>query len=123
MNVNTLNQEKTKDLLAEWARKGIRLRLDKGKLKCVGPPEGVTALQPKIAEHKTEIIEFLSTDVSCSDQENIQPCQPRPESIPLSFAQQRLWFLQEMQPETGAYNIPFAIELEGLLDLDAFRKK
>jgi len=122
MNVNTLNQEKTKDLLAGWARTGIRLRLDKGKLKCAGPPEVVTALQPKIAEHKTEIIEFLSTDASCSDQENIQPCQPRPESIPLSFAQQRLWFLQEMQPETGAYNIPFAIELEGLLDLDAFRK-
>ncbi|MEE8584609.1 MAG: amino acid adenylation domain-containing protein, partial [Acidobacteriota bacterium] len=35
---------------------------------------------------------------------------------PLSFAQQRLWFIQQLQPENAAYNIPSAVRLKGSLD-------
>ncbi len=38
--------------------------------------------------------------------------------LPLSFAQQRLWFLDQLQPESAAYNIPIAMRLVGDLDLD-----
>ncbi|RUT04335.1 hypothetical protein DSM106972_045630 [Dulcicalothrix desertica PCC 7102] len=34
----------------------------------------------------------------------------------LSFAQQRLWFINQLQPETGAYNIPVAVKMKGYLD-------
>ncbi len=39
--------------------------------------------------------------------------------LPLSFAQQRLWFLAELDPTSTAYNMPSAYRLEGPLDVEA----
>ncbi|WP_084483903.1 non-ribosomal peptide synthetase [Nocardia anaemiae] len=44
---------------------------------------------------------------------------PRPERIPLSPAQQRMWFLNQFDTESTAYNIPVAIRLTGDLDIAA----
>ncbi|WP_344786239.1 amino acid adenylation domain-containing protein, partial [Gordonia caeni] len=46
---------------------------------------------------------------------------PRPELIPLSFAQQRMWFINRFDPGTSNYNIPFALSLTGVLDVGALR--
>nr|WP_225443677.1 non-ribosomal peptide synthase/polyketide synthase [Lolliginicoccus lacisalsi] len=43
--------------------------------------------------------------------------QPRPERIPLSSAQQRMWFINQFDTESAAYNVPMAIRLSGTLDL------
>ena len=40
----------------------------------------------------------------------------RPDQIPLSFAQQRLWFLHRFEPASSAYNVPAALHLSGPLD-------
>ncbi|HEX2269643.1 MAG TPA: amino acid adenylation domain-containing protein [Pyrinomonadaceae bacterium] len=40
----------------------------------------------------------------------------RDRSLPLSFAQQRLWFLHQLEPESAVYNIGFAVRLRGRLD-------
>ena len=47
---------------------------------------------------------------------------PRAGGLPLSFSQQRLWFLEQLQPGTPAYNIAIALRLSGTLDVNALRK-
>ncbi|NRN71322.1 Amino acid adenylation domain-containing protein, partial [Kibdelosporangium sp. 4NS15] len=42
--------------------------------------------------------------------------RPRPESVPLSFAQQRMWFHQELQGKSSAYNMPLVLRMTGALD-------
>ncbi|QIS08859.1 amino acid adenylation domain-containing protein [Nocardia arthritidis] len=47
--------------------------------------------------------------------------QPRPARIPLSYAQQRMWFLNRFDPASGVNNIPVAVRLTGKLDIEALR--
>ena len=44
----------------------------------------------------------------------------RPQYPPLSFAQQRLWFLERLFPEKVLYNMPFAFRLSGPVNIEAF---
>ncbi|HEU0077660.1 MAG TPA: amino acid adenylation domain-containing protein, partial [Longimicrobiaceae bacterium] len=44
------------------------------------------------------------------------------ENPPLSFAQQRFWFLHRMEPGRSTYNIPVALRLSGALDLPALER-
>ncbi len=52
------------------------------------------------------------------------PIEPttRDGDIPLSFAQQRLWFLDQLAPDNLFYNIPTAVKLEGSLDVGALER-
>ncbi|HKH45215.1 MAG TPA: amino acid adenylation domain-containing protein, partial [Thermoanaerobaculia bacterium] len=49
---------------------------------------------------------------------------PRPAAgeLPLSFAQQRLWFVDQLEPGNPAYNIPWAARLDGALDAGLLRR-
>ncbi|KKJ01833.1 condensation domain-containing protein, partial [Burkholderia gladioli] len=52
-----------------------------------------------------------------------EPIEPvdRDAPLPLSFAQQRLWFLDQLQPGNPAYHVPVAARLEGELDAAVLR--
>src|SRR6185295_4436793 len=46
----------------------------------------------------------------------------RDRPLPLSFAQQRLWFIDQLEPNSSAYNMPFAARLSGTLNHHAFQR-
>ncbi|MET8573192.1 condensation domain-containing protein, partial [Streptomyces sp. NPDC004783] len=53
--------------------------------------------------------------------EPLRAVAERGERVPLSYAQQRLWFIDRLEPATGLYNVPFAVRLDERLDPGALR--
>ncbi|MFZ2178184.1 MAG: amino acid adenylation domain-containing protein, partial [Rhodococcus sp. (in: high G+C Gram-positive bacteria)] len=66
------------------------------------------------------LAERVASEVGASRRVPLAP-RVRPERIPLSLAQQRMWFLSRFAPESPAYNIPVAVRLTGDLDVDALQ--
>jgi amino acid adenylation domain-containing protein/FkbH-like protein len=54
----------------------------------------------------------------------LPPLEPitRSRILPASFMQEQLWFLQQLEPASDAYNVPVAIRLKGRLDLNALQQ-
>lgn len=65
----------------------------------------------------------LAAHLTTADRNVAVPPAPRtrPALVPLSPAQQRMWFLNQFDTSVGAYNIPLVIRLRGELDIDALR--
>jgi amino acid adenylation domain-containing protein len=53
-----------------------------------------------------------------------RPIVPRKrgDATPLSFAQQRLWFIDQLEPNNSFYNVPAAVRLSGELDVHALER-
>jgi acyl carrier protein len=72
-------------------------------------------------EGLAKTIEGLRRSDRALDAPEILPVS-RDQDLPLSFAQQRLWFLDQMDPGKHLYNVPRAIRMTGALDVEALER-
>ncbi|EGH74861.1 amino acid adenylation, partial [Pseudomonas syringae pv. aceris str. M302273] len=63
----------------------------------------------------------ILADAKGSSQPPIVPVS-RDQTLPLSFAQQRLWFLAQLEGGSAAYHIPAGLRLRGTLDNPALKR-
>lgn len=109
------------ELITQLGSKGIKLWLDNGQLKFKAPKGALTPdLKAELVEKKEEVIQFLA-NTKVVEKDAI-PQVERAAHMPLSFAQQRLWFADQLNPDSAAYNIPAALIIEGQLDQEALRR-
>ena len=71
-----------------------------------------------------ELAEHIETLLRSDGRQPIPSIKPRARTgtQSLSFAQERLWFINQLQPDSPAYNIPFAFRLNGALQIAALEK-
>ncbi|MDC0671967.1 non-ribosomal peptide synthetase [Nannocystis radixulma] len=99
-------------LLVELGALGVKLWVDDGQLRSRAPRAVVTeAIGARIRAHKAELIELLE-QARRQDGGAAISAAPRSGPLALSFAQQRLWFLDRLGAG-AAYNIAFAWRLDG----------
>src|ERR1044071_2450614 len=71
-------------------------------------------MQMSVGNRASATPEAFAPDASALLQEQ----RADPARFPLSFGQERLWFLEQLQPNTARYNVPLAIRLSGALRVD-----
>ncbi len=111
------------ELLLELKRLNIKLELDGENLRINAPKGFLTEnLKHQLKQNKAQLIELLQS----SREADIQALPPlstveRKTELPLSFSQQRFWFLDQFAPGLAAYNIPLGFRIKGVLNITALR--
>jgi amino acid adenylation domain-containing protein len=103
-------------LLRRLEERGVKLLLE-GEALRVSAPKGVLdeRLRAELTANKPALIALLSRSPVALKR------TPRDGRLPVSAAQQRLWFLDQLDPGNPAYNIAGALRVRGALDLSALR--
>jgi amino acid adenylation domain-containing protein len=111
-------------LLAYLRENDVVLWAEGGRLRYSAPKGVLTpALRAALVEQKAEIIEILQADVMTDPAPaSLVPPSKGERELPLSFAQQGLWFLGQLAPGSSNYTIPGAIRLSGLLNVVALAR-
>lgn len=105
-------------LLTDLRKNDVRLWVEQGKLRCSAPKGKLSAaVQRQLTEHKTALIAFLEAQsIAKRVVPELRP-SPRDGRLPLSFAQERLWFLHQFDPTSPTYNIILSFPLSGAIDV------
>jgi len=112
------------ELLNDLRSKNVALSLDGDALKCSAPAGVLTGpLREELGARKPEIVAFLraSREAARGGEQGI-PRVDRSGPLPLSLAQQRLWFLDQLDPGSPVYNIGVPLRMRGTLDVAALER-
>ena len=108
-------------LLSCLRSRDIHLWVAGDRLRYSAPTGALTPdLRTQLAEHKAEILTVLRQTMAEGERKGVPMLGvDRGRTLPLSFAQQRLWFLDQLQLGTPGYNIAGAYRLSGQLHIAA----
>ncbi len=111
------------DLLYLAKQNRVDIRLDDGRLQLKVPKNTDKNLLNELKEKKELIIDFLNNNNNGNKKYNKVTKSDRSSlsSIPLSYSQERLWFIDQLEGSVG-YHIPSVIRLKGALDKGALAK-
>ncbi|MEV6868890.1 amino acid adenylation domain-containing protein, partial [Streptosporangium subroseum] len=111
------------DLLSDLENRGARIYLADGRLRVVAPKDALNEeLREELRRRREEIVDLLRDREAAWNADSAAPpiiARERDGVVPLSFAQQRLWFLDQLEPGSVEYNVPLSLRLEGPLDAAA----
>src|SRR5215213_4726223 len=108
------------ELLTKFRNQDVNVWLEGERLRYSAATGVLTPdLRAELAAHKEEIARFLRETAGARHM--APPLVPveRDGVLPLSFAQQRLWFLDQLEPASALYNLPQVVQLNGALDVAA----
>ncbi|MBP5971508.1 amino acid adenylation domain-containing protein [Brasilonema sp. CT11] len=91
---------------------------------CIDAPEGVLTpeIRDLLAKNKAELI-LLLQEKNAATATDLPPIKAeRPQNLPLSFAQERLWLLNQLEPDNPFYNEQAVIKLYGQLNVVALEQ-
>jgi amino acid adenylation domain-containing protein len=111
-------------LLNDLRGRGIELELNEGRLVSRATKGSLTPeLAAKVKERREEIIAFLS-EGQAERESAIPPIRPIPRSeyMPVSYSQERLWYLNQVDENPAVYNLPLAFRVVGPLRVDVLRR-
>src|SRR5215213_2231902 len=110
------------ELLTKFRNLDVKVWLEGERLRYSAATGVLTDdLRAELAAGKEKIVRFLRATAGQQTSPELMPVQ-RNGALPLSFAQQRLWFLDQLEPASPLYNLPHAVRLSGALDVAALER-
>ena len=111
-------------LLSDLRRYGITVRVRGEKLRLIGDTASLDAgLLEQVREHKQAILDLLRNSTSDATAPGTEISRaPREGALPTSYAQDRLWFLEQLSPGNTANSVASAFRLTGALDVPALNR-
>ncbi|MEH2407393.1 amino acid adenylation domain-containing protein [Nostoc sp.] len=107
------------ELLSELRQRDVKLWLEGESLRYRAAKDSLTPeLLTELKTQKAEIINFLRqiTTAANSQIPPIVACE-RNGNLPLSFGQQRIWFLHQFEPDSSSNNMPVVVRFTGNLNV------
>lgn len=110
------------DLLSRLRNHNIRLGAENDQLR-YNAPKGVMTedLLAEIRKNKDELLNLVKNTERFRRAVSLVPVE-RTDTLRLSFAQERLWFLYHLFPEIPFYNVPLIMRLTGVMHIPALQK-
>ncbi|MBE2223591.1 MAG: AMP-binding protein, partial [Anaerolineae bacterium] len=112
------------EFLNNLRARDIKIWVEDDRLRINAPKGAIDeALKVELGQRKSEVIAYLNA-TSTTQSRNTAPLIPVDRSTPppLSFTQQRLWFLDQMEPDSTTFSLPVTMRLTGVLNVAALEE-